>query len=474
MTCKSARAFEEFKNSGVSFRGSLIQIRPCRSAKWVNLTRLSYGIQQEAIVEALRPYGRVLQVKMDQYRGVYVGVRNILMEISQPIPSSIRVAEHWCNVFYPGQVPTCFACRQAGHTRANCPRAQAPIPRVEAEDPPVVIAEALTELVGAVAMNVSEDVVEQVTNQTGAEVAPIPTPPSEDTIVTVPMAIQGAAVDVDPDAPAGAVRDKTSITPEGVVAQISDVTIIPEGTAVGSSPLSMQQEIVVPGPTVLEEAVVSTVPDKRIDDSVAQQSGFDRRGDPQGSPPKSYAEAVASSNAKVDDVAGDVSFDFSEESESEYDEVFVDAEVDPGTFKRPLSDSSGSSEDFNAPSTKRGKALSEAVNVPLPGEDSDLDDLDSPLVGSGELDCNIDTSSDITDSPLSQFPPNLPRDRGYTQPSSGPSQLLADTPSGTRESSTASSSPRVEVPLKSSSFLYDPFSSKRTRPRPVSGTFGKK
>ena len=93
VTCKSARAFEEFKNSGVSFRGSLIQIRPCRSAKWVNLTRLSYGIQQEAIVEALQPYGRVLQVKMDQYRGVYVGVRNILMEISKPIPSSITLVQ---------------------------------------------------------------------------------------------------------------------------------------------------------------------------------------------------------------------------------------------------------------------------------------------------------------------------------------------------------------------------------------------
>ena len=109
VTCKSSCTFEEFKNSGVSFKESLIQIRPCRSAKWVNLTRLSYGIQQEAIVEALQPYGHVFQVKMDQYQGVYVSVQNILMEISKPIPSSIRVAEHWCNVFYQGQIPTCFA-----------------------------------------------------------------------------------------------------------------------------------------------------------------------------------------------------------------------------------------------------------------------------------------------------------------------------------------------------------------------------
>ena len=31
------------------------------------------------------------------------------------------------DVFYPGQTPTCFACRQSGHTKANCPRAIAPV-----------------------------------------------------------------------------------------------------------------------------------------------------------------------------------------------------------------------------------------------------------------------------------------------------------------------------------------------------------
>lgn len=38
VTCKSSRAFEEFKNSGVSFRGSLIQIKPCRSEKETRLS----------------------------------------------------------------------------------------------------------------------------------------------------------------------------------------------------------------------------------------------------------------------------------------------------------------------------------------------------------------------------------------------------------------------------------------------------
>ena len=70
---------------------------------------------------------KVLNVKMDTYKGVYVGVRNVLMEVTTPIPSSLKIAEHWVNVFYPGQTSTCFACRQSDHTRANCPRAIAPV-----------------------------------------------------------------------------------------------------------------------------------------------------------------------------------------------------------------------------------------------------------------------------------------------------------------------------------------------------------
>ena len=127
ITCRSPRALEEVIHLGLAFRNSPVTFHPCRTAKWVNITRLSYGVPQEAISAALQPYGKVLNVKMDTYKGVYVGVRNALMEVTTPIPSSLKIAEHWVNVFYPGQTPTCFACRQGGHTRANCPRAIAPV-----------------------------------------------------------------------------------------------------------------------------------------------------------------------------------------------------------------------------------------------------------------------------------------------------------------------------------------------------------
>jgi hypothetical protein len=65
----------------------------------VNITRLSYGIPNETIADALTPYGKVIQIKMDSFHGVYVGVRQVLMELSKPIPSRLTIAAHSCNCF---------------------------------------------------------------------------------------------------------------------------------------------------------------------------------------------------------------------------------------------------------------------------------------------------------------------------------------------------------------------------------------
>ena len=132
VTCRTPHNLEEVQNLGLTFRSARVTFHPCRTAKWVNVTRLSYGIPNEALQAALSPFGKVLNVKMASYQGVYVGVRNVLMEISTPIPSSLKIGEHWCNVFYPGQIPTCFNCRRNGHTRANCPLTQPEVPAVDA------------------------------------------------------------------------------------------------------------------------------------------------------------------------------------------------------------------------------------------------------------------------------------------------------------------------------------------------------
>ncbi|CAB4003789.1 zinc finger CCHC domain-containing 3-like [Paramuricea clavata] len=111
---------EEVCHLGLTFRDVCLTFNPVRTAKWVNITRLSYGIPNEAIADALNPYGKVIQIKMDSFHGVYVGVRQVLMELSKPIPSRFTIAAHSCNCFYVGQVQTCFSCHQTGHMTKDC------------------------------------------------------------------------------------------------------------------------------------------------------------------------------------------------------------------------------------------------------------------------------------------------------------------------------------------------------------------
>ena len=89
VTCKTPHAMEEFCHSGLTFRSFAIVIRPCNTAKFV--------------------------------RGVYMGPHSVLMELSNPIPSRLSIAGHWCNTFYLGQIPTCFSCHKSGHSFKDCP-----------------------------------------------------------------------------------------------------------------------------------------------------------------------------------------------------------------------------------------------------------------------------------------------------------------------------------------------------------------
>ena len=63
------------------------------------VTRLSYRVPNEAIGAALSPFGKILTIRMSICKGACVGMRNVLMEITTPIPSSFRVVDHWCNLF---------------------------------------------------------------------------------------------------------------------------------------------------------------------------------------------------------------------------------------------------------------------------------------------------------------------------------------------------------------------------------------
>ena len=130
VTFKSARKMEIAMNAGLIVRGYPVEFKSVSPYKWVNITRLSYGIPDVAIQEVLSPYGKIRLVKSEVYSNIYTGVRQVLMEIRKDIPTRVNIAGHWCFVHYRGQKRTCFECGEEGHQRDKCPRKQTSAPPV--------------------------------------------------------------------------------------------------------------------------------------------------------------------------------------------------------------------------------------------------------------------------------------------------------------------------------------------------------
>ena len=99
VTCKSARKLEIAENVGFVVCGLPAKFQAISSFKCVNVTCLSYGVPDEALRTALEPFGHIKLIKHEQYSNVYTGVRNILMDITSPIPARLRIAGH-CGVQY--------------------------------------------------------------------------------------------------------------------------------------------------------------------------------------------------------------------------------------------------------------------------------------------------------------------------------------------------------------------------------------
>ena len=209
VTCKSPHALEEFRNLGLTFRGFPIdKFLPCSRFRWVNVTRLSYGISDDVVVKALLPYGKVSRVKMDSYKNVYVGTRNALMEVTTPIPSRILIAGHWCHIFYEGQLPTCFKCNKTGHTGKDCPPVQRP-PMIPHNPPAPALGDPVPD---APVSNISGDhPPPQVTSQVDS-ILPQNVPPSDPVPATSPSPSDHPS-EIIPfvASPCGIVRESTPV-----------------------------------------------------------------------------------------------------------------------------------------------------------------------------------------------------------------------------------------------------------------------
>ena len=110
LTCKSSRKMENLEHTGFHIRGHPVEFVPVTKFKWVNISRLSYGVPDTDISKLLAAYGQIKTVRSEQYNSLYTGVRHVLMDLSADIPARLRIAGHWCFVHYKGQKKLCFSC----------------------------------------------------------------------------------------------------------------------------------------------------------------------------------------------------------------------------------------------------------------------------------------------------------------------------------------------------------------------------
>ncbi len=121
VTCKSSRKLAILEEASFTVRGLPISFKSISSLTWVNVSRLSFGVPEEAVRLAFEPYGSIKLIKSEQYAQLYTGVRHLLMDICADIPARLRIAGHYCVVHYKGQKKLCFSCGKEGHTSAVCP-----------------------------------------------------------------------------------------------------------------------------------------------------------------------------------------------------------------------------------------------------------------------------------------------------------------------------------------------------------------
>ncbi|KAM7297287.1 hypothetical protein ISCGN_022440 [Ixodes scapularis] len=82
-------------------------------------------VRNDQLVQALAPYGKVIDVSYATYHRtatVKTGTRFIRMEMKEanPLPNFLRVAGHRATFDYRGLKRVCRRCRREGHVRAQC------------------------------------------------------------------------------------------------------------------------------------------------------------------------------------------------------------------------------------------------------------------------------------------------------------------------------------------------------------------
>ena len=90
--------------------------------KDVYLEHLPVEVSDDAVAEALRPFGSVLFFHDMLYPGTSIrtGTRLLKMSLASDIPVNFCVLRYPCRVFYRGQPRPCSICRSPDHRAADC------------------------------------------------------------------------------------------------------------------------------------------------------------------------------------------------------------------------------------------------------------------------------------------------------------------------------------------------------------------
>ncbi|KAG0444042.1 hypothetical protein HPB47_014249 [Ixodes persulcatus] len=110
----------------VSFANQSVPIVPTGlQVRNVTCLFLPKFVRNDQLVQALAPYGKVIDVSYATYHrtaALKTGTRFIRTEMKEanPLPNFLRVAGHRASFDYRGLKRVCRHCRQEGHVRAQC------------------------------------------------------------------------------------------------------------------------------------------------------------------------------------------------------------------------------------------------------------------------------------------------------------------------------------------------------------------
>lgn len=105
--------------------GTVKIINLSTTATLVTVKNAPFEMENEAVTNALRRYGRVSSIKRhththERAQGIQTGTRSVKMEVKHKIPPTLTVSGYTLTVSYSGQARACCKCGGQDHVTHDC------------------------------------------------------------------------------------------------------------------------------------------------------------------------------------------------------------------------------------------------------------------------------------------------------------------------------------------------------------------